>query len=122
MENLLEVFNKRKIFISLDDSEQNLRLTGNTENLSAEDQEFLRVKKQELITFFKERKIKNKKTLSQGVTQHSIPKSSENNSYPTTPSQSRFWFISQTEEISSSYNISYTMEIEGNVDYHQFQD
>lgn len=121
LENLLEIFSKRKIFISLDGSEQNLRLTGNTESLSSEDKELLRTKKQDLILFLKERKIKNEERLSHGVAQQSIPKSPENDSYPVTPSQSRFWFISQLEEASSSYNIFYTMEIEGNIDYNRFQ-
>ncbi|MRX70545.1 hypothetical protein GJU42_21410, partial [Flavobacterium resistens] len=51
-----------------------------------------------------------------------IPKAVEDESYPLTSSQNRFWILSQLEGGSLAYNMSAAVRFIGTVDYDKFEE
>ena len=88
MENILPLLAKlkaKRITISLDDSGENLRLRGDVQSLSDEDKSDLKLAKEDLIAFYKEKEFDAMV----------IQPAQKQLSYPISDAQRRIWVSSQ---------------------------
>lgn len=129
IQDLILTFKKKSITISLDNSEENLKLIGNIANVTLSDKQEILSKKQELIAFLKQELIEGQESHKTDIrfddvnksNVYSIPKAPQSESYPLTASQGRLWIISQFENGSLAYNMSTSIKIEGDFCVDKFE-
>lgn len=95
----------RKINVKLVLDGSNLKLSGNTENISPELLTTLKEQKEELIDFL--RSFQEKLVLD------SIPRAEEKEYYPVSNAQRRLWLLSQFEGGNQAYNITTELYLKG---------
>jgi amino acid adenylation domain-containing protein len=130
IKDLILILEKKSVKISLDNSKENLRLTGNVKNITSIDKEQILSKKQELIAFLKQELIGGKEISKNDIrfnalnksNVYSVPKAAQSESYPLTPSQGRLWIISQFENASLAYNMSTAIQVEGDFYLDKFEE
>ncbi|WP_202704399.1 non-ribosomal peptide synthetase, partial [Flavobacterium sp. UGB4466] len=108
------LFNK-EVQIFLDDSKENLRVTGNTAALTAEDKNDISTNKDRLIALLKSSKNSSKFNFE---VISSIPVSE---SYELSAGQRRLWTLSQFEGGSAVYNMPMHTTLKGSYDIDCFQ-
>lgn len=103
LENLLH----KKVKIVLDDTETKLRVLGNVAALTNAEKQAIAANKPALIELLKKTKTSVKKP---------IPTIPESSNYAISATQRRIWLLSQFEEESVAYNMSYQVELPGSYD------
>ena len=114
MDNILAFLTKLKIkqlAISLDDSNENLRIRGDLNNLSTLDKQIIVENKASLIAFLK----------SQIVDVFEIEQVNEQFNYAISNAQKRLWILSQIEDSSVAYNMSRQVHLNQDIDIECFK-
>jgi len=104
----------RKIQVSLNLENDNLRLTGNTKNIDKELLELLRERKEELIQFLKESQ--------HNLELETISKAEEKDFYSVSNAQRRLWLLSQFEGGNKAYNITTELYLKGQIQVEKLEE
>ncbi|WP_264523070.1 non-ribosomal peptide synthetase [Flavobacterium sp. N502536] len=115
IKSIITSLSKKEVQIFLDDSEENLRVTGNTAALTAEDKIDISTNKERLITLLKSTKNNTKFNFE------SIATVAEAESYEVSAGQRRLWTLSQFEGGSEVYNMPMRTPLKGSYDIECFQ-
>ncbi|OXB23750.1 hypothetical protein B0A80_09825 [Flavobacterium tructae] len=115
IKSIITGLSHKEVQIFLDDSEENLRVTGNTAALTAEDKNDISTNKDRLIALLKSSKNSAKFNFE------SISAVSESESYEVSAGQRRLWTLSQFEGGSEVYNMPMRTILKGNYDIGYFQ-
>ncbi|WP_428231986.1 amino acid adenylation domain-containing protein [Flavobacterium sp.] len=115
IKSIITGLSNKEVQIFLDDSQENLRVTGNTAALTAEDKIDISTNKERLIALLKNSKNSMESTF-EGISP--VPVSE---SYELSAGQRRLWTLSQFDGGSVVYNMPMSTTLKGSYDMEYFQ-